>query len=129
MSGSGFVARLLRPWHNDAWRTFSDHDQGAPLCSPGWVAHGAPETQEMTAMPRGHAEGGDPELARFESIFRETYNSRKAELEAKHFGDYVVINVKTGKSVIGSTPRAAMEIAAKEFGSTDYCWSRRIGAL
>lgn len=72
-------------------------------------------------------EQSNAELERLNERFRDIYNGIRDSLEAKHHGKYVVINILTSQHVIARWPEEAMEMAQKVFGTTEYCWSKRIG--
>lgn len=69
----------------------------------------------------------DLELAELTQRFREIYDKLRRALEASHLDEYVVINVRTGKHVVARWPDEAMALAKQTFGSSEYCWSKRIG--
>ena len=67
-------------------------------------------------------------LCLFAKEFRRRYDELVAAGKLDHAsGQYVVINVLTGEYVLGNMPGDAMQKAEKEFGSRDYCWSRKVG--
>lgn len=59
---------------------------------------------------------------------KEIYNSQKDELESSHSGEYVVVEVKSGKYFVAPTKDEAMAEARKEFPSI-LLFIRRIGEL
>ena len=69
------------------------------------------------------------ETAANEKRFEMFYEQFIATCPAREVGRFVVINIETGEHVVATTPAAAMERAKKAFGSTDWCWSKRIQAL
>lgn len=68
------------------------------------------------------------EVAALARSFEKIYARLRPEL-AGFVGQHVVIQVKTGEYFVARTRHQALAKAAKALGSTDYCWSRRIGAL
>jgi hypothetical protein len=68
------------------------------------------------------------QLASSAKRFQDLYAEMRSEIEKEHCGEYIAINLVTGRHVLGPTSRAALEIAKNEFGSIDWCWTRRIGA-
>lgn len=59
---------------------------------------------------------------------KEIYNSHKEELETSHGGEYIVIEVNSGKYFVGTTKDEAMAKARKEFPKI-LLFVRRIGEL
>lgn len=80
-------------------------------------------------MTNGQECEPESEVTKLARIFEKLYAQNSAELEKKALGSHVVFNVKTGQYVIGKTMREALKSAEQTFGSTKFCWSRRIGAL
>ena len=69
------------------------------------------------------------EAAANKKRFDAHYEQFIATCPPQEAGRFVVINIETGGHVTAATPAAAMERAREVFGSTDWCWSKRIGAL
>lgn len=69
------------------------------------------------------------EVAALARSFEKIYARLRPKLEPDLDGQHVVIQVKTGEHFVARTRQQALAKAAKALGSTDYCWSRKIGAL
>lgn len=68
------------------------------------------------------------QVAQLSSAFRQRYAELRPRIEAGFWGQHIVINVQTGAYFIAPTREKAFESAEKALGSSDYCWTRRIGA-
>ncbi len=80
---------------------------------------------QTKTLPRDDA--ATPEqLSALDAKFQERYAELREELERNAPGQHVVINVKTGEHVIAPWPNEALDLARRTFGSTDWCWSRKI---
>jgi hypothetical protein len=84
----------------------------------------------MTALPKHDDNAADrKELDELARSFDRLYAKLRPTLEPALVGQYIVIQVKTGQYVVARKYRDAMALAEQTFGTSDYCWSRKIGSL
>jgi hypothetical protein len=80
-------------------------------------------------MARVLSEAERREVEELRQTFEKLYGTLRPELERLYDGQYVAIQVKTGAYFVARKRREAIALAERSLGSSDYCWSRRIGAV